>query len=48
MLAPDLKPRWTGQGLTPVGSSATEFGAHLRKESADYARVIKEAGIKGE
>lgn len=48
MLAADLKPKWTGQGLTPVGASATEFGVHLRKESADYARVIKEAGIKGE
>ena len=48
MLAPDLKPRWAGQGLTPVGGSAADFGAHLKKESADYARVIKEAGIKGE
>ena len=48
MLAPDLKPKWAGQGLTPVGASAAEFGAHLRKEAADYARVIKEAGIKGE
>ena len=48
MLAPDLKPKWTAQGLAPTGTPAAEFGAHLRKESADYARVIKEAGIKGE
>jgi tripartite-type tricarboxylate transporter receptor subunit TctC len=48
MQAPDLKPKWAQQGLTPVGSPAAEFAAHLKKESADYARVIKEAGIKAE
>ena len=48
MLNPDLKPKWEAQGLAPVGSSAAEFGAHLKKETADYARVIKEASIKGE
>ena len=36
------------QGLSPVGSSADAFGAHLRQQSADYARVIREANIKGE
>lgn len=48
MLAPDLKPKWALQGLTPVGSTSEEFAAHLRKQSDDYARVIREAGIKGE
>jgi tripartite-type tricarboxylate transporter receptor subunit TctC len=48
MLAPDLKPKWTQQGLTATGTASAQFGAHLKKESADYARVIKEAGIKGE
>jgi tripartite-type tricarboxylate transporter receptor subunit TctC len=48
MQAPELKPKWTLLGLTAVGSSAQEFGAHLRKQSEDYARVIREAGIKGE
>ena len=48
MLNPDLKPKWELQGLVPIGSPAADFGAHLKKESADYARVIKEAGIKGE
>ncbi|MBX9827248.1 MAG: tripartite tricarboxylate transporter substrate binding protein [Xanthobacteraceae bacterium] len=48
MRAPELKPKWDLQGLTPVGSSAEEFGTHLRKQSEDYARVIREANIKGE
>jgi tripartite-type tricarboxylate transporter receptor subunit TctC len=48
MLAPDLKPKWNLQGLTPVGSTSGEFAAHLRKQSDDYVRVIREARIKGE
>ncbi len=48
MRAPDLKPKWDLQGLTAVGSTAEEFGAHLKKQSDDYARVIREANIKGE
>ena len=48
MLAPELKPRWAAQGLTPVGKQAAEFAAHIRQQHADYARVIREANIKGE
>ncbi len=48
MTAPELKPKWTLQGLAPVGSSADAFAAHLRKQSEDYSRVIREANIKGE
>jgi tripartite-type tricarboxylate transporter receptor subunit TctC len=48
MLAPDLRPKWGLQGLTPVGSTSREFAAHLRKQSDDYVRVIREARIKGE
>jgi tripartite-type tricarboxylate transporter receptor subunit TctC len=48
MRAPELKPKWDIQGLTPLGSPADAFGAHLRQQSADYARVIREANIKGE
>ena len=47
MAAPELKPKWKLQGLTPVGSTSEEFAAHLRKQSEDYARVIREASIKG-
>jgi tripartite-type tricarboxylate transporter receptor subunit TctC len=48
MLASDLRPKWELQGLTPVGSTSEEFAAHLRKQSDDYARVIRDANIKGE
>ena len=48
MLAPELKPKWALQGLAPVGSTSEAFAAHLRKQSEDYARVIRDANIKGE
>jgi len=48
MLAPELKAKWDVQGLSPVGSSADAFGVHLRQQSADYARVIRDANIRGE
>ena len=48
MLAPDFKEKWNLQGLTPVGSTSEAFAAHLRRQSEDYARVIREANIKGQ
>jgi tripartite-type tricarboxylate transporter receptor subunit TctC len=48
MQAPELKAKWDLQGLTPVGSSSDAFGAHLRAQSENYARVIRAANIKGE
>lgn len=48
MKAADLKAKWELQGLDPIGSSSADFSAHLRRQSDDYARVIREAGIKGE
>ena len=48
MQAPELKPKWTLQGLAPIGSSAAEFATHLKQQSDDYARVIRGANIKGE
>jgi tripartite-type tricarboxylate transporter receptor subunit TctC len=48
MQASELKSKWDLQGLTPVGSSSEEFAAHLRRQSESYARVIREANIKGE
>ncbi len=48
MLSPELKPKWTQQGLAPVGKLAAEFGAHVRQQHQEYARVIREAGIKAE
>jgi tripartite-type tricarboxylate transporter receptor subunit TctC len=44
--APDVRDKLVAQGLYPAGSTAEQFGAHLRTEMAKYARVIKESGIK--
>jgi tripartite-type tricarboxylate transporter receptor subunit TctC len=48
MLAPELKPKWDLQGLDPVGRGAADFAAHLRQQADEYARVVRDAGIKGE
>jgi tripartite-type tricarboxylate transporter receptor subunit TctC len=48
MQAPELKPKWDAQGLSPIGSTAEAFATHLRKQSEEYARVIREANIKGQ
>ena len=47
MLSPDMMKRLVAEGSTAVGSSPQEFAAHLRAEHALWARVIKQAGIRG-
>ena len=44
--APEMKPKLALQGLYPVVSCGAEFAAHLRKQHDEYAKVIREAGIK--
>jgi tripartite-type tricarboxylate transporter receptor subunit TctC len=46
--APDMKPKLAKQGLFPVGTCGTEFGAFMRKQFEEYAQVIREANIKAE
>jgi tripartite-type tricarboxylate transporter receptor subunit TctC len=36
------------QGADPVGNSPKEFTAFIKSETAKYAKVIREAGIKAE
>jgi tripartite-type tricarboxylate transporter receptor subunit TctC len=43
---PKLTEGFRLQGLTPVGSSANEFAARVRKEHALWGKVVREAGIK--
>jgi tripartite-type tricarboxylate transporter receptor subunit TctC len=45
---PDLMKRFAADGADPVDSTPREFAAHLKAESEKWARVIKEAGIRGE
>jgi len=44
----EMKPKLAKQGLFPVGMCGAEFGAYLRKQGDEYARVIREANIKAE
>jgi tripartite-type tricarboxylate transporter receptor subunit TctC len=46
--APETKPKLVALGLYPVAKCGAEFGAHLRSQYDEYARVIGEANIKGE
>ncbi len=48
LAAPDMKPKLAKQGLFPVGTCGAEFGAYMRKQGDEYARIIREANIKGE
>jgi tripartite-type tricarboxylate transporter receptor subunit TctC len=43
--APEMKPKLAKQGLFPVGSCGTDFGAYMRKLGDDYATIIREANI---
>jgi tripartite-type tricarboxylate transporter receptor subunit TctC len=42
----DVKQKFGELGVDAVSSTPQEFGAFMRRESAKYARLIKEAGIK--
>ncbi len=48
MQSADMQKRLAGEGSEPVGSTPAEFGAHIRAETDQWARVIKQAGIRGE
>ena len=45
---PDVAARIAAEGSEAVGSSPQQLAAHIKAERARWARVIKEAGIKGE
>ena len=46
--APEVREQMARQGLDPIGSTPAEFAAHLKREVARWARVVKEAGIKAD
>jgi tripartite-type tricarboxylate transporter receptor subunit TctC len=45
---PDVRERLISQGLNVVASTPQAFAAYIRSETAKYARVIKQVGIKPE
>jgi tripartite-type tricarboxylate transporter receptor subunit TctC len=42
----EVKERFAGQGLTPVGSTPEELTKLIREESAEYAKVVKLIGLQ--
>ena len=46
LAATTVRERLTAQGLTVLGGTADQFGAHIRKEAAKWADVVKRAGVK--
>jgi tripartite-type tricarboxylate transporter receptor subunit TctC len=43
---PEVRKKFDELGLEPVGNTPAEFAAIIRKETPEWAAVIKEAGIK--
>jgi tripartite-type tricarboxylate transporter receptor subunit TctC len=48
VLDPEMKPKLEVQGFDPAGACGADFAAHLRKQSEEYGRIVREANIKGE
>ncbi len=42
---PDVKERFLGQGLTPVGSTPEQMSALIKAESLQYAKLVKQIGL---
>src|SRR5271168_552101 len=43
---PELRKKFDDLGLEPVGNTPAEFTAIIKKETPEWAKVIKDAGIK--
>jgi tripartite-type tricarboxylate transporter receptor subunit TctC len=48
MQDPEVKEKFATLGVEAVISTPAEFGAYMKSETAKYAKLIQEAGIKGE
>jgi tripartite-type tricarboxylate transporter receptor subunit TctC len=48
MQDPEVKEKFATLGVEAVISTPAEFGAYMKAETAKYAKLIKDAGIKGE
>jgi tripartite-type tricarboxylate transporter receptor subunit TctC len=43
---PEVRKKFDELGLEPIGNTPAEFAAAIRKETPEWAKVIKDAGIK--
>jgi tripartite-type tricarboxylate transporter receptor subunit TctC len=46
LATPDVRKKFDELGLEPVGNTPAEFAAVIKKEIPEWAKVIKDAGIK--
>jgi tripartite-type tricarboxylate transporter receptor subunit TctC len=46
LATPEVRKRFDELGLDPVGNTPAEFAAVIKKEIPEWAKVIKDAGIK--
>ena len=46
LATPEVRKRFDELGLEPIGNSPAEFAAVIKKETPEWAKVIKDAGIK--
>jgi tripartite-type tricarboxylate transporter receptor subunit TctC len=45
---PEVKEKFSAQGVDVVGSTPQQFAAHLKDQSAKWAKVVKDAGVTPE
>jgi tripartite-type tricarboxylate transporter receptor subunit TctC len=45
---PDVRERFTAQGVDPVGSTPEQFGEHIRAQMSKWGKVVSDAGVKAE
>ena len=43
---PDIRKQIASQGWDPIGSSPVEFSAYMQTDTARWARVIKDSGVR--
>ena len=48
LAAPDMQKKFESQGAETVSMSPAEFGKFIRAETAKWAKVVQQAGIKAE
>ncbi len=46
LATPEVRKRFDELGLEPIGNTPAEFAAVIKKETPEWAKVIKDAGIK--
>jgi tripartite-type tricarboxylate transporter receptor subunit TctC len=46
LATPEIRKKFDELGLEPIGNTPAEFAAVIKKETPEWAKVIKDAGIK--